>query len=388
MTLTCLYGGLPADALYTVDLSECERASQGLLQDLHSIDTDTSTSSPDQVLIQKVKEGDITSGDICFIGDRLLLQKNKSKEESGKWTAIYYKEHVCLVCIGGQSGCTIQHRCLHPNCQSKHETVQSVSAIMGLSATDALLIFHTEDGSLWSLSSIGNSPEKVLFSNRKVRQVACGKEHIALVTNLGQVYTFGGGSRGQLGHGSLDSLKDPKLVDALSGIYATGVRAGGWHSIVISDIGDLYSWGWNESGQVGLPCLKDKHGLNRSSAYEGRSIVPYPSLLFEKDDSITLTDVSCGSRHSAALTDDGKLYTWGWNGYGQLLTDSNMTLQDSPGLVHEDKCFKHVICAGWCTLAYVSQPLPNADDSKEAVDDSCKHKLPTDHLLAMQSDRI
>ena len=51
-----------------------------------------------------------------------------------------------------------------------------------------------------------------------------------------------------------------------------------------TDIGDVYSWGWNESGQVGLPCLKDKAGANISDESDGRSMVVYPSLLFEDDD--------------------------------------------------------------------------------------------------------
>ena len=72
-----------------------------------------------------------------------------------------------------------------------------------------------------------------------------------------------------------------------------------------TDIGDVYSWGWNESGQVGLPCLKDKAGANISDESDGRSMVVYPSLLFEDDDEITIVDISCGSRHSAAITGTG-----------------------------------------------------------------------------------
>ena len=68
------------------------------------------------------------------------------------------------------------------------------------------------------------------------------------------------------------------------------------------DIGDVYSWGWNESGQVGMICLKDKSGKNKAASSDGRSMVVYPTLLFEDDEDMTIVDVSCGARHSAAVT--------------------------------------------------------------------------------------
>nr|XP_038040944.1 RCC1 domain-containing protein 1 isoform X2 [Anas platyrhynchos] len=58
---------------------------------------------------------------------------------------------------------------------------------------------------------------------------------------------------GQLGHGGLESEQQPRLVEALAGVPMRAVAAGGWHSASISEGGDLYMWGWNESGQLALP---------------------------------------------------------------------------------------------------------------------------------------
>ena len=66
----------------------------------------------------------------------------------------------------------------------------------------------------------------------------------------GQVYTWGGGSRGQLGHGTLTSEETPRLVMALDGLRIIKIAAGGWHSAAISESHDLYMFGWNESGQL------------------------------------------------------------------------------------------------------------------------------------------
>ena len=87
----------------------------------------------------------------------------------------------------------------------------------------------------------------------RVSQVVCGKEHCMLLTEHGQVFTWGGGSRGQLGHGSLSSEDSPRLVMALDGLKIVKIAAGGWHSAAISESNDLYMFGWNESGQLAQP---------------------------------------------------------------------------------------------------------------------------------------
>lgn len=86
-----------------------------------------------------------------------------------------------------------------------------------------------------------------------VTDVVCGKEHCLLLTEHGQVFSWGGGSRGQLGHGNLLSEERPRLVMALDGMRIKKIAAGGWHSACISQFDDLYMFGWNESGQLAQP---------------------------------------------------------------------------------------------------------------------------------------
>ncbi|XP_013381758.2 probable E3 ubiquitin-protein ligase HERC3 [Lingula anatina] len=102
------------------------------------------------------------------------------------------------------------------------------------------------------------------LSTHKILAVSCGKEHVILLTNSGEVLTFGGGSRGQLGHGGNEMVKQPTFVEALGGVNILSVSAGGWHSAVVSVIGDVYIWGWNEAGQLGLPC-KNIANLNKGA---------------------------------------------------------------------------------------------------------------------------
>ena len=57
--------------------------------------------------------------------------------------------------------------------------------------------------------------------------VVCGKEHCLLLTEHGQVWSWGGGSRGQLGHGVLAYEERPRLVSALDGMRIKKIAAGG-----------------------------------------------------------------------------------------------------------------------------------------------------------------
>ena len=60
-------------------------------------------------------------------------------------------------------------------------------------------------------------------------------------------------SRGQLGHGDLESEQEfARQVASLAGLCVTLVAAGSWHSAAVTECGDLYTWGWNHSGQLGF----------------------------------------------------------------------------------------------------------------------------------------
>ena len=55
-------------------------------------------------------------------------------------------------------------------------------------------------------------------ARERVTDVVCGKEHCLMLTESGRVYSWGGGSRGQLGHGTLSSESRPRLITALEGL--------------------------------------------------------------------------------------------------------------------------------------------------------------------------
>lgn len=162
------------------------------------------------------------------------------------------------------------------------------------------------------------------------KKVSCGSDHVLLLTiGNGEVWSCGLGHRGQLGHGDLLSRAHPLSVEALDGIGIEDVACGNWHNLALSKYGDVYSWGWNADQQLG------------HSADTGTVAIP---TLVELGDEVNLKFVSCGSRHSAALSVCGQLFTWGWNAYGQLGHPSSIG-----GMV----LWMH--CTPWSTLFLIHQ---------------------------------
>lgn len=210
----------------------------------------------------------------------------------------------------------------------------------------------------------------------RVRQLQLGAEHVLLLCEAGQVFSWGGGRHGQLGHGSLEAEPEPRLLEALQGLRMAEVAAGGWHSVCLSETGDIYIWGWNESGQLALPTRNgtekktvreeatelDDDGLKGEEAALADvgapahfiAIQPFPALL-DLPLGSDAVKASCGSRHTAVVTRTGELYTWGWGKYGQL-GHKDSTSSDRPCRVEyfaeRQLEVRAVTCGPWNTYVY------------------------------------
>ncbi|XP_052184195.1 ultraviolet-B receptor UVR8 isoform X2 [Diospyros lotus] len=169
-----------------------------------------------------------------------------------------------------------------------------------------------------------------------VKGISCGGRHSAVITDAGALLTFGWGLYGQCGQGSTDDELSPACVSSLLGIQIDGVAAGLWHTVCVSADGDVYTFGGNQFGQLGtgtdqaetLPRLLDAPGL----------------------ENMNVKAVSCGARHSAVVTDDGKVFSWGWNKYGQLGL-GDMIDRSVPSQVQIEGCVaKNIACGWWHTL--------------------------------------
>uniref|UniRef100_A0A8C7IFA5 HECT-type E3 ubiquitin transferase n=1 Tax=Oncorhynchus kisutch TaxID=8019 RepID=A0A8C7IFA5_ONCKI len=134
-----------------------------------------------------------------------------------------------------------------------------------------------------------------------VGQAACGSSHTMAVAQDGRmVWSFGGGDNGKLGHGDTNRVYRPKVIEALHGFIIRKVCAGSQSSLALTSAGQVFAWGCGS-------CL----GCGSS---ETTSLRPR----FIEELSVTkIIDISCGDSHCLALSHENEVYAWGNNAMGQ-----------------------------------------------------------------------
>ncbi|XP_051180903.2 ultraviolet-B receptor UVR8 [Lolium perenne] len=154
----------------------------------------------------------------------------------------------------------------------------------------------------------------------KIVRVSCGEYHAAAISENGEVYTWGLGSMGQLGHCSLQSGDKeliPRRVVALEGIVTTDVSCGGVHSCAVTEGGALYAWGGGHVGQLGLG---PQSGFF-SCTLNGSDVLLRNIPVLVIPSGVRL--VTCGHSHTLISVKDGRIYGWGYNSYGQAANEKS-----------------------------------------------------------------
>ncbi|MCF7923489.1 MAG: hypothetical protein K9L64_00100 [Candidatus Izimaplasma sp.] len=154
-----------------------------------------------------------------------------------------------------------------------------------------------------------------LETRDKIVYLALGKDNGAVISLNGEVFTWGINSYGQLGDGNslipweevspeASNITDNFNLDIDE--FVIKIIIGKNHAIALTNNSRVFTWGSNESGQMG------------TNDYEA-SLLPVDITeeinLGEKEDII---DIAIGYDHSGVLTDLGRLYVFGDNTYGQL----------------------------------------------------------------------
>lgn len=165
-----------------------------------------------------------------------------------------------------------------------------------------------EDGKLGHGNKLPCDRPRIIESLRgkDVVDVACGGAHSAAITASGELYTWGKGRYGRLGHGDSDDQLKPKLVEALVGYRVKDVACGSGDAqtcaITEEDGGTVWSWGDGDYGKLGRGGSDGCKIPTKIESLSGKSIVK----------------VECGSQFSVALSSNGSVYTWGKGDYHRL----------------------------------------------------------------------
>lgn len=159
------------------------------------------------------------------------------------------------------------------------------------------------------------------------------------MSECGQVFVSGENTRGQLGIG-MDIKKTDELihVDSISWAKVIKIACGLWHALILNDCGDIYCWGWNKHGQLGLGDC---------------SIVEFPTWIeFDfNDDDKSFIDIACGAKHSAALCSDGMVYLWGDNKFHQI-DSSCCKIYQTPKVIEPLSEVKGILCGYNSTVLF------------------------------------
>ena len=119
---------------------------------------------------------------------------------------------------------------------------------------------------------------------------------------LGKLYTWGSGDYGRLGHGDNLNQKIPKAVDILRDKDIRKFVCGARHCVALGSDGTVYSWGYGGDGQLGHGDFQIQTMPMVIKAVSGEGVI----------------DISCGDKHTLALTSGGDVYSWGDGSLGQL----------------------------------------------------------------------
>lgn len=252
---------------------------------------------------------------------------------------------------------------------------------------NAGLLGHGTDVSHWIPKRVSGPLEGL-----QVASVCCGPWHTALITSTGQLFTFGDGTFGILGHGNRESAMHPREVESLMGLKTIAVACGVWHTAAVVDVivaqssssmssGKLFTWGDGDKNRLGhgdkeprlkptcVPSLIDYnfhkiscghsltvgltssgHVFTMGSTVYGQLGNPLsdgkaPCLVEDKLMGECVEDVASGAYHVAVLTSRNEVYTWGKGANGRL-GHGDVEDRKIPTLVEalKDRHVKYIAC--------------------------------------------
>ena len=163
-----------------------------------------------------------------------------------------------------------------------------------------------DDGKLGHCSKLSLDKPRMIeaLRNKRVRDIGCGSSHSAAITSSGELYTWGCGEYGRLGHGDNVTQLRPKLVKALTGHRVIQVACGSRdaQTLALTDEGMVFSWGDGDFGKLGR------------GGSEGCAV---PANV-EKLNGMGIIQIECGAQFSLALSKSGVVWTWGKGDYYRL----------------------------------------------------------------------
>ena len=174
-----------------------------------------------------------------------------------------------------------------------------------------------------------HEPQKLHLPS--IRQISCGFDFTICLSEDSDLYSFGNNEFGELGLGNNEPCNFPQKIESLSNIDF--IECGDDHAVCKTFSGDVYVWGCNNNEQLGIGTTIDQN---------------IPIICDDWPDDII--DVKCGDSYTLVLTLKQEVYSCGFGIYGQLgrITGENkcplQKIKELSEIIRIECCYRSSIC--------------------------------------------
>ena len=155
------------------------------------------------------------------------------------------------------------------------------------------------------MQMIENSKIDIKFKNSEL-SISTGNDFSGFITKNFDLYTFGKNDKGQLGVGDLtDKMVPTVVVDGIDNLKSISISCGYEHTLVLTTNKNVVSFGENENGQLGIGSFNDQ-------------MSPTQIIDSSSNNINNIQSISSGFSYSLILSENGTIYSSGDNTYGQL----------------------------------------------------------------------
>ncbi|KAM4836276.1 alsin isoform 1-T2 [Thomomys bottae] len=203
---------------------------------------------------------------------------------------------------------------------------------------------------VWKAGSFSLTPERLPgWGGKTVLQAALGVKHGVLLTEDGEVYSFG--TLAWRNEPAEVCPSSPILENALVGHHVVTVATGSFHNGAVTDSGIVYMWGENSAGQCAVANQQYVPEPNPVSISDSETS---PSL------AVRILQLACGEEHTLALSISREIWAWGTGCQLGLITTTFPVTKPQKIEHLAGRVVLQVACGAFHSLALV-QCLPSQD---------------------------
>ena len=215
--------------------------------------------------------------------------------------------------------------------------------------------------------SVDSTHEPQKLSNLPpIKQISCGRNFTMCVSEEGDVYSFGDNTDGKLGLDDFANCGFPKKIESLCNVDF--VECGDDFTFCKTLSNDIYGWGYNDNGELGFGSRQ-------------KQVKPYHITNWPDD----VVDIKCGLRHTLVLTSIQEVYSCGANNSGQLgllnvgtgvYCDKLTKIDEIEEIVRIECGYYHSMCIDINNILYV---FGENSSGELGLGDGEKRRAPVQH---------